>query len=487
MNLKFFISAMSAIAFGALVSCKHKPAVVPIQSAGSYPADISNIIINRCATAGCHNETSYTNAANLRLDDWRHLFEGGANGAVVVPYSTDYSSLLYFINTDSALGPVATPTMPLNHAPLTKEEYLTIRNWIANGAPDKDGNIPFAPEPDKRQKMYMTHLGCDLVAVIDAEKQVVMRYIPVGEKPVPEGGTSVKLSPDGRYAYVVQWFNDKLYKIDTYTDKVIASFTLPNSFWNAMTISADGQQLALTNQDTHELVLVNAITGAVKQFPGIQLQNPNGVTGDTSFDTLYVTGQFGNVYYKISEGLAKAISIDGKTQTTTSGNTPDPFDIKLSPDGKSYFISCPGTNEIRIFNRADDHLLKTIPVGKTPKNMSLSRSAPYLFVACMEDENPNPKCKGSVYVVNYNTFEIVRVIKGKFYQPHAIAVNDQDGSFYIFNRNKSYDGPAPHHQGPCAGRNGFYEVYDMKTMDRKTDKRFEVLVDPYASDTRFSH
>ncbi|RYD57675.1 MAG: hypothetical protein EOP56_07825 [Sphingobacteriales bacterium] len=487
MNLKLFIVAAVAIAAGTLAACKHKPSAAPSQSVGGYPTEIGNIIVTKCATAGCHNNLSYSNAASLRLDTWEHMFEGGVNGAAIVPYSVDYSPLLYFINTDSTLGPVAIPTMPLHHAPLSTEEYLTIRNWVANGAPDDNGNIPFASDAGNRQKVYMTHLRCDMVAVIDADKNVVMRYIPFGTRPVPESGTAVTVSPDGRYAYVSLWFNDLLYKIDTYTDKVVATFTLPNAFWNAMAISADGSTLALTNQDSHEFIRINTTTGATTtSVSDAAMLNPYSIAGDANFDTCYIAGQFGNAYYKITGSQVYPRTVDNRPIThTTTGNSPDPYDLVFSPGREQYFISCAGTHEVKVFDRKTDQLVKTISVGKRPREIAVSTTEPYLFVACMDDDNPNPKCKGSVYVINYNTLDVVRTIKGKFYQPHTVSVNERDRSFYIFSRNQNYDGPAPHHQGPCAGRNGFYEVYDMNTMERKVNKRFEVLVDPFASDTRF--
>src|SRR5690606_13702283 len=127
----------------------------------------------KCATSGCHNAQSFANAGGLRLDSWEHLFNGGNNGAVAIPYNVENSSLLYFLNTDSSFGPIAVPTMPLHQPALSQEEYLAVRDWVAGGAPDKNGNIPFADNPDTRQKIYLTQQGCDLLAVIDGEKKVV--------------------------------------------------------------------------------------------------------------------------------------------------------------------------------------------------------------------------------------------------------------------------------------------------------------------------
>lgn len=484
---KIILLSLTTIgAIVSIVSCKHDNGAVPVNAGnGAYPAVVGDIFMNRCATAGCHNEASYTGAGGLRLDSWEHLFDGSVNGAVVVPYSSDYSSLMYFINTDSGLGPVAIPTMPLNHDPLTKEEYLAVKKWIDEGAPDKDGNIAFSSEPATRQKVYTIHQGCDMVAVIDAGKNVVMRYISVGSKPFPESAYYTVVSPDGRNAYVSFWFGNEVYKIDTYTDKVVEVYTLNNKFWSAMEVSNDGQQLVLTNGDDYRLAIINTISGQVHYQVNTGFAAPHGITADAAFSTFYVTSIFGNTVYRYTNGHTDTIVLDNMSATTLKGNnTPDPYNVRLSPDGSKYFVSCAGTNDLRVFSSANDSLLMVIQVGTTPQNLSFSKSKPYIFVPCMEDASAGI-FKGSVYVINYSTLEVVSVIKGSLYQPHTVAVNDQDNTFYIFSRNQNYDGPAPHHSGPCSGRNGYYQVYDLNTLMPVNGRRYEVLVDPYVSAIRF--
>lgn len=475
---------LCATAFG--ISCKHEPGVTPTAKGdGAYPEAVGDIFMNRCATAGCHNEASYTGAGSLRLDTWEHLFDGSANGAVVVPYSSDYSSLMYFINTDSALGPVAIPTMPLNHNPLTKEEYLAVKEWIDEGAPDKDGNIAFSSEPATRQKIYAIHQGCDIVAVIDAAKNVVMRYVPVGSKAYPESAYYTVASPDGKYVYISFWYSNEVYKIDAHTDRVAAVFTLNNNFWTTMVISGDGQQLAIANGDDFGIAVINTVSGNVQYFSNTGFVTPHGITANAAFDTFYLTSLFGNTIYKYTNGHTDTIVLDNMPATTAQGTgTPDPYAICMSPGQSKYFVSCAGTHEVRVFSSNNDSLLKVISVGKQPQGITLSKSKPYLFVPCMEDESAGI-FKGSVYVIDYNTLDVVSVIKGSMYQPHTVAVNDRDGTFYVFNRNQNYDGPAPHHSGPCSGRNGYYQVYGLNTLMPQSGRRYEILVDPYVAAIRF--
>src|SRR4051812_22850040 len=88
---------------------------VPVTVGNSgYPEDVGAIIINRCATAGCHNTQSKEGASGLDLTTWDHMFEGNHSGAVTIPYRADASPLFTFCNIYSDLGDTTQlPKMPV--------------------------------------------------------------------------------------------------------------------------------------------------------------------------------------------------------------------------------------------------------------------------------------------------------------------------------------------------------------------------------------
>ncbi|MEZ5018021.1 MAG: c-type cytochrome domain-containing protein [Flavipsychrobacter sp.] len=470
-----------------LANCKHDVQNPNPQQtvAHNYPENIKTIIVDKCATAGCHNATSYKAAGNLRLDSWSFLFDGSSNGAVVVPYNADNSSLLYFVNTDEALGTVAIPTMPYNAPHLTRDEYFTLRDWINNGAPDANGAIAFSTNPDTRQKVYTVQQGCDLVAVADAEKNVVMRYITVGQSFGTENPNNIVISADGKYAYVSFWNAPLIQKIDTETDSVIAELNTSNSFQKAIQISNDGTRLIASNWFSHDLILIDATTMQIIKNLGTSLRFLGGFAEDSK-GNFYATSQFGNTVYKIApDGSYTSISIDGLPTTTSSTTTtPDPISILMNADKSKYFVTCTNTNEVRVLDAATDQLIKTISVGGNPQQMALAPNSNKLFVTCMNDTLTKIEV-GSLYVIDENSYEVVKKITNKFFQPYGIAVDQKNNKLFIFNRNEDKNGPPPHHQSPCNGRNGFYQVYDLNTLTPATNKRFEVTVDPYASAIRF--
>lgn len=471
-------------------SCKQEPNNSPVlPTDSSYPDAVAGIIQTRCATSGCHNEASYQiSGGGLRLDKWVHLFAGGNTGAAVVPFSTENSPLLYFTNAHEEFGPIPPDNMkmPFGGPSLSREEYLVLRNWVLAGAADKSGTIPFSADAATRQKIYLTMQGCDLVAVIDASSKVVMRYIQVGKTPAIENPHFVKVTEDGRFAFVSFLGGEYIQKINTETDEVVAELQVGVGSWNVFHLSPDGKQLLLTDwraQPSGRLLLINTETMTViNQFGGL-FHYPHGIAGNADFTTFFITAQYGNTIYRLqtSPVSLKAISLDGDPPVVTPGKR-DPHELIMTPDFSKYFVTCEASNEVRVMDANADTLLAVIPVGITPQELAISRSHPYVFVTCMED-NAAAGFRGSVYAINYQTYQATR-IDGPFFQPHGITVDDENGVLYVASRNANPDGPAPHHSASCAGRNGYYHCYDLQTFQR-LPRKYEVGVEPYSADTRF--
>ncbi len=477
------------------LSCTHPPYQEPEPEeviADNYPAEIRSIFVAKCATSGCHNKASHEiSGGGLLLDSWEHLFDGGNHGAAIIPYSPENSSLLYFINNHTDFGaiPPDNMKMPLNGTPLSRDEYLLIREWITNGAPDKNGNIPFASNPDTRQKIYLAHQGCDYLTVIDCEKHVAMRTIPIGKEITIETSQSVTISPDGNTVYLSFWGSQYVDEINANKDTVVSHIDIayPNS--TTLFFSPDGQQLLLTNRYANGLIRINPATKQKSATYTGGFVTPHGVTTNQASNLFYVTEQYGNMVYKIPmTGSITNVSIDWNAPAPSGANKPGAYDIMMSPDYSKYFITCEATNEVRVMDAATDQLLKVIAVGKTPQQMAISKKQPYLFVTCQEDDATNALFKGSVYIINYNTLEVVKKITDRYNMPNAITVDDKYGMLYVFSRNIDPNGPVPHHgSSTCQGRIGYYSIYDINTLQPLNNRRYEVTVDPYSAEARFKY
>lgn len=456
------IRILSAILLGLTLGCTYDHLEAPDNS--GYPEDVSAIILTKCATPGCHNNISYGNAGGIDLSSWDALFRGGRSGSSVIPYSTAYSFLLYFVNTDSSLGPVLEPTMPFDQAPISRTEYETLYNWIFQGAPDNTGRVRYAGDPF-RQKIYVCMQGCDQVATLDPESGNIMRYISVGADPsLIEAPHLVRVSPDGQYWYVVFYSGNVIQKFRCSDDSLVATLDIGSADWNTLIFTPDGSRGFVngTNAGTTVVVDLDQMT----EITRFSIDYPHGgfVTPDGHW--LYLTSQLGNFVNKVDitdpfYTFDFIVLQPGETKTTASRY--DPHEMTLSADGNRYFISCQTSNEVRIFQTSNDSLIATLPVGVKPQEFSVSKDFPYVYVTCTEDVQ-GPGAKGSVYVLNASTNTVVTHLYTG-YQPHGIAVDEDRRKVYVANLNVDSNGPAPHHVSDCGGRNGYMTCIDESTLE----------------------
>jgi len=428
-----------------------------------YPADVSAIMENRCATAGCHNTQSAVNANGLDFSTWDNMFKGGKNGSSVIPYSVDYSYALYFLNTDPNLGLSLLPRMPYNSTPLNTSEYLTIRNWIAKGAPNKDGFVKFSDNPN-RKKFYVCMQSCNQVAVFDAETKVVMRYVKVGDG---QGGPhDIAITPDGKYWALAFINGDIVQFFNTSNDQLVQTINIGSAPWNVITFTHDSKKAYVSSFADPQKIAEIDLTTFSKTLDITGLANPHGIYVNSNDSILYATSQYANYIYKIYlKGFLQyswdTVHLD---QWAPSALPEWPHQINFNPDESKYFVSCQNSNEVRIFQTSNDSLLAVVQVGITPQEIEFSDKQPYMFVTCMEDTVTfGPAERGSVYRINYNTYEKLALHCG--WQPHGIEIDDDHNMVIVANRNYG-NGPAPHHSTPnCAGRNGYVSIIDMNTWN----------------------
>lgn len=486
MQKNHYIILLGIILLG-LSTCKDEPEETIFDSQG-YPEEIGRIMVQKCATAGCHNDQSKVAAGGLSLATWDRLFEGSRGGSPVVPYRADQSYLMFFINDDPNQGISLAPTMPFNQSPLSTEEYASIRDWVLDGAPNKDGLVKFSDNPERR-KFYVTNQGCDIVSVFDAETQILMRYIDVGSEDAVESPHQVKVSPDGKYWYTIFFSGSTIQKYDAVDDSYVSEAEIGEGSWNTFRISSDGKYAYIINWSASGSVAIVDLANMqlVKKYEGSGLLEwPHGSMINADDDVLYVTAQHGNFIYKIDMNdmdnpVVDKISLNGASPTTISWL--DAHEIEMTPDQSKYFVTCEESSEVRVVNTANDSLLAVIPTGDFPQEMALSKSGPYLFVTCTEDVTTYPDKIGSVHVIDYTNNTLVKTIYTG-YQPHGIAVDDEEQLVYVSHRNINSNGPAPHHTTDCAGRNGYVTIIDMNTLELVPGYKVEISVDPYSLSIR---
>ena len=481
---KFYLHILSLyLLFSMFYGCTWDK-VKPGSYYKGYPEEIGEIMLDKCATSGCHNEQSKDAAGGLDLSSWERLFKGTEDNSAVVPYRSDLSFLSFFINDYPDLGQVLEPRMPYNSSPLSRNEVQLILDWIDNGAPNSEGYVKFSDDPN-RKKFYITNQGCDLVAVFDLETGLLMRYVDVGSKVAIESPHMVEVSPDGAYWIVCFYAGNILQKYSTENDELLGTIEIGDGSWNTFAFSPDSRYVyAVSLEESGSIVIVDMESMTLEQvYQGAGLLVwPHGSVVNESGSLLYITAQEGNYIYKID--ITDISSPVFEEVVVSTGETPnisapyDPHEIYFSPDYSNYFVTCQGTNEVRVFNAVNDSLIAIIPVGVYPQEISFSEQTNMAFVTCTEDNVTFPNKTGSVSIIDYVSFVHLKSIHTG-YQPHGVAVDDYKQQVYVVNRNVSFDGPTPHHTTDCGGRNGYVTIIDMNTLELVPGYKAELSVDPY--------
>lgn len=475
-NNKIGLFILVGLSFILIPSCKKdKPDPAPVAIDTKYPAHIEAIIKTKCAVSGCHNNISKDAAAGLSLETWDRLFEGGRGGAAVIPYSSDFSTLFYYINTDSTLGLTLEPTMPVNSPPLSQAEVLTIKNWIDQGAPDKDGFVKFSDNPS-RKKFYVANQGCDVVTVFDANSMLAMRVVDVGLTSLTESPHMIKVSNDNQFWYTCFLGGTTFQKYSSNNNTFIGEAQIGAGSWNTFALSPDGLTAYIIDFSGGKIAIVNLSNFNVSFVPGLTF--PHGVALNNSGDTLYVSEQLGSALIKFPvNDLSNNETVSMIQNFPVSGSL-QIHEIAFTPDGSKYFITCQNTNEVRAVISSNDSVVASISVPEFPQEMAFTENFPYLFVSCMEASNPDPQKRSYIAVINYQTNTFIKNIYAG-YQSHGIAVDEINNRVYVTNRNVNSNGPAPHHSSVCGGRNGNITAIDLNTLELVPGFKTEVSVDPY--------
>ncbi len=488
MKKRLSIGCVLLAIFSMLIfySCKKDPRVS--KGISGFPSEIEEIFETKCAVSGCHNDKSFQNAAQLNLTTWDNLvYEGGVSGSVVIAYKPEFSSLFQFCNTYEDLGLTALPSMPLNADPLTRDEVVALKKWITEGCKNDQGEVPFASDYTSRKKVFFTNQGCDVTTVIDAETKLAMRYFNVGNKPGIEVPHNMTMSSDGQFIYMCFIDNNIVQKYSVADNSLVGEVELGVlGSWNVIKLNADNSKAFVSDlNDPGKLAVVNTSSmtmETVYQGPGL-FSNPHGVAVKGQGDTIYITAQNGNFFYRFIPAIfsnVKFTVVPGQAISTAPG-TYDPHEIIFSPDQSMYFLSCQASNEVRVFKASNDSLIKVINTGIEPLEFAFSENKNYLFVSCSETPNPNfIGLKGSVEVIDLSTLTIVKTLYSKFFQPHGMIVDESRNELWVGSRNSDVSGPAPHHVSECGGRNGYFEVIDIDTWQTVRGAS-ELSVDPYSA------
>ena len=378
-----------------------------------YRTHVEPIFLNSCAGSDCHVGGRQS---GLSLASYSNLIEGSEFGAVVIPFASTKSHLFQHINTDSTLGPRATPRMPASRDALPIEQIRTIKRWIDEGARGPDGEIPLAGEDRKR--LFVTCQSEDVVAAIDLETTLIHRFIAVGSRPDIEAPHNILIAPDGRSFYIVLIAAGVVEKYDTRTFDLLGTIEVGLSP-SQLRITSDGSRLYASNFDmTFQQPFVytfeSSMSGTATAID-IEGNAPHGITFGPEEKFLYTmnagSDDISVLDLATNEVVARIPLTPGSPPAPTGGALHEPYQSEIAADG-NLWVTCRKSSEVRVVDLAQRRVIDSIPVGSRPLIPGLSPDGTRLWV-------PNVR-ENTVSVIDVASRSVLSTISGLKSGPHAV-------------------------------------------------------------------
>ncbi|MER6075701.1 YncE family protein [Streptomyces sp. NPDC001817] len=227
---------------------------------------------------------------------------------------------------------------------------------------------------------YVANFASDSLSVVDTESGTVTATVPVGDQPA-----QVVLSPDGRYAYVVNTGEistaGSISVLDTKTNRVVRTITAGfNPF--RMALTADGRHAYVVTDNTVRL-----------------LDTRNGKTlatlGNPSSNGLLVglaLAPNGQRLYAVDSTSNHVLVIDARTFTFAHAPVALPGfglagNAAVSPDSSLLYVTELGSTDVAVVDTATDTAQPTtITVGRNPTNVAFTPGGGKAYVTSSLDD-----------------------------------------------------------------------------------------------------
>ncbi len=430
-----------------------------------YSKHIQPIFDQSCNSSGCHN-AAY-GAGGLLLDSWEHLLLGSPSGAQIISGNSFMSHMMQHINTDTLISPVSSPLMPLGRDLLPVETIRFIARWIDEGGKNDDGALPFATHP--QGMIFATNQSADLVAVIDVASNLVMRYVKVGSQvsgSILGSPHHVRVDRQGKYFYVTLIQSQELWKFSATTfDFVAKTPVLPSPADVILTPGGDTAYVTNFSSAPQAGAMIDTRTMQILKTFTV----PSALRPFVSFSHGALLSHDGTYLYTVNQESGNLLRIDLTTDamdlvaldtTGTPTSNTLPYLADESPDGRYIYVSCYGSDEVRVIDRDVDPLRATIviPVGSSnpshPLHVRVSPDGQYVVSANQGSDD--------VTIIRASDFSRDTTIADVGRQPHG-AEFTPDGKYLYITCENRVEAVPPHH--PTVGSKGtsFVVVIDFAT------------------------
>ena len=252
-------------------------------------------------------------------------------------------------------------------------------------AADRAGNLSAAVR-DAKPYVYVPNSDSNTVDVIDQHTFKIVRHFAVGGLP-----QHVVPSWDLKTLYVTNDTGNSLTPIDPRTGAPGTPIPVDDPY--NMYFTPDGRYAIVVEERLHELAFRDAHTFALHRLVHVDCSGVDHM--DFSADGSYAIAscEFSGQLVKIDIAHERVVG------TLTLGQGKAPQDVKLSPDGRIFYVADMAANGVWLVDGDRLQVLRFMHTGAGAHGLYVSRDAKHLFVT--------NRGEGSISVVSFRTRRIV--------------------------------------------------------------------------------
>jgi DNA-binding beta-propeller fold protein YncE len=253
-------------------------------------------------------------------------------------------------------------------------------------AADRVGNLSPVVR-NARPYVYVPNSDSNTVDVIDQRTFKIVRHFAVGALP-----QHIVPAYDLKTLYVTNDNGNTLTPIDPNTGKPGATIPVDDPY--NMYFTPDGRYAIVVAERLHRLDFRDAHTFALHYSLPVPCSGADHM--DFSADGSYalVSCEFSGMMLKVDIRTERVVD----TLTLRAGAAPQ--DVKLSPDGKVFYVADMNSSGVWLIDGVNLRVLRFMPTGAGAHGLYPSRDSRYLYVT--------NRAAGSISVVSFRTRRIVK-------------------------------------------------------------------------------
>lgn len=218
------------------------------------------------------------------------------------------------------------------------------------------------------ERVYVPNAGSNTVSVIDPKTFKVIHSFPVGKEP-----QHVVPSYDLKLLYATNDLNDTLTVIDPVKGDRVGTLNVDDPY--NMYFTPDGKFALVVAERLKRLDFRDPTTFKMAETLSVPCRGVDHVEFSADGRYLIATCEFSGELIKVDVAGRKLM---GKIATPGGGM---PQDIKLSPDGKVFYVADMDANGVHLVDGEEFKVMGFIPTGKGAHGLYVSRDFRYMYVS----------------------------------------------------------------------------------------------------------